>query len=625
MKLNFSKFKKVKSDKGSTTLKHPRGHTITIAHNSLTPKLRGELAALSTEKPQNYDGGGIAEAPTQNAADAQAGATKTGADYEAYHQSAEEQRANDQAKKSGQAYTDQYGVRHVKQLAKGGNVRRYADGTDDAQLPNPQPNASPDNQGMPDTQSQQAAPAQASIPPQQLQQASPQAAQSPGQSPSGDAGPSSDQSNDAEQEEGDDEDAQTSTSPQGAQPQVSPQPPTYQQAYQSFKDEHAKEYAQEDAAWDQDLKNGHITPHSIQEMFAQKDTLGKLGMIFGLMISGAGSALSHQPNVLLGIMNNQIQNDLKAQMTSKENARNFLTMTNQHELQKAQSGALNSQTSIAQYNLAKMKMNRAALSALTQQVNKLDPNSPQGQAAQQKLGLLYNSINNENFDLGDRAASAEAFAKVMGLSGSPTGGNDNEQSFQNKTSLLKSGMLGPQGIDRAKDMEAKHVPGFTGQASEDMTPTSKKELGSMVQYDQQLSRYTDWAKQHSGILPTTPQNIAIINQGKTLAKALQSTYREASLNTVYRPGEQGLLSQTIPDDPTKFLNKWRVIPQLDALRSENQAKLNIAGKLEGLGSYQGFNGKSPASQQPQQPAQQYKTFNGVRYMRGPKGEPIPIK
>lgn len=46
MKFDLSRFKKVASDKHSTTLKHDDGHTIKLAHAPLSPKMRGELHAL---------------------------------------------------------------------------------------------------------------------------------------------------------------------------------------------------------------------------------------------------------------------------------------------------------------------------------------------------------------------------------------------------------------------------------------------------------------------------------------------------------------------------------------------------------------------------------------------------
>ncbi len=55
MKLNLSQFKKVKEDEKSAVLKHQKGHEISIAKKSLSPKLRDQLASL----PIHYDVGGM--------------------------------------------------------------------------------------------------------------------------------------------------------------------------------------------------------------------------------------------------------------------------------------------------------------------------------------------------------------------------------------------------------------------------------------------------------------------------------------------------------------------------------------------------------------------------------------
>lgn len=87
----------------------------------------------------------------------------------------------------------------------------------------------------------------------------------------------------------------------------------------------------EDMAFHQDLNNGQITPETYQSLFAKKDTLGKIGTIFGLLLSGAGSGLAHQPNALLGMMDNQIKNDLEAQKTNQGNKLSWYNAALAHE------------------------------------------------------------------------------------------------------------------------------------------------------------------------------------------------------------------------------------------------------------------------------------------------------
>ena len=67
-------------------------------------------------------------------------------------------------------------------------------------------------------------------------------------------------------------------------------------------------------------------------IFAKKDTLGKIGTMFGLLIGGAGAGLAHQPNMLMEMMNNQIKNDLQAQEQSSLNKQSFLKINQQNVL-----------------------------------------------------------------------------------------------------------------------------------------------------------------------------------------------------------------------------------------------------------------------------------------------------
>lgn len=81
----------------------------------------------------------------------------------------------------------------------------------------------------------------------------------------------------------------------------------------------------------QDLSAGHIKPETYQDLFNKKDTLGKATTIFGLILSGAGSGLTHQPNVLLDMMNKEIERDLEGQKANQENKRSWYNLSLQQE------------------------------------------------------------------------------------------------------------------------------------------------------------------------------------------------------------------------------------------------------------------------------------------------------
>jgi hypothetical protein len=108
----------------------------------------------------------------------------------------------------------------------------------------------------------------------------------------------------------------------------------------------ATQYNNDDMDWQQAIQAGKITPKTYGSMFADKSTPGKIGTLFGLLLSGAGSGLAHQSNAVMDMMNNTIKNDLEAQKSSKENAMNFLRMTQAHELQQYQQKQLSAQTAL---------------------------------------------------------------------------------------------------------------------------------------------------------------------------------------------------------------------------------------------------------------------------------------
>lgn len=96
-----------------------------------------------------------------------------------------------------------------------------------------------------------------------------------------------------------------------------------------------RELDNEDALYHQDLQRGRLKPETMHDLYAKQDTLGKIGTLFGILVSGAGSGLTGQPNAVLEMMKNQINNDFEAQKVSNQNAQNWLRLSQQHELNKA--------------------------------------------------------------------------------------------------------------------------------------------------------------------------------------------------------------------------------------------------------------------------------------------------
>ncbi len=101
------------------------------------------------------------------------------------------------------------------------------------------------------------------------------------------------------------------TVPQPEPEQVAEAPKTPEQM--------AQEKTQKNLQLADDLRFNRIEPKTVGDLIGEKSTTGKIGTIFGLLLSGAGSGLSHQPNALLEMMNKQIERDVEAQKQNQAN------------------------------------------------------------------------------------------------------------------------------------------------------------------------------------------------------------------------------------------------------------------------------------------------------------------
>lgn len=295
------------------------------------------------------------------------------------------------------------------------------------------------------------------------------------------------------------EQAEPAAAPETAASQ--PKPQAASPTAQAPKEEDPlSNYTTQDQAWAQDLASGHIQPKTYHDMFAKnadgsdRGTLSKIGMLFGLMIGGAGAGLSHQPNLLMEMMNKEIQNDLEAQKQSKHNALTMRGLVQQHLMQKSQIKQMDTNTAIQADAFSRMKMNRAAVQDLTNIVNTLPPNDPKRQEAEKTLAAISQGVDNENYSIAQRAAARQSFLKTMFPDQQGAG---NEQGFQNQINRIKS-LNTPEAIKRAEDMESKHIPGVPGLASRPVNEGLRSTIQAMNVLDDKGKDVLDYIKQNLG-------------------------------------------------------------------------------------------------------------------------------
>ena len=106
--------------------------------------------------------------------------------------------------------------------------------------------------------------------------------------------------------------------------QAAPAPePTATPAAPATPQEEAQKLTQDNINFSRDLRFGHVKPQTYGDLFGKKETLGKAGTLFGLLLSGVGSGLTGQPNAVLSMMDKEIERDFEAQKTDQANKQNW--------------------------------------------------------------------------------------------------------------------------------------------------------------------------------------------------------------------------------------------------------------------------------------------------------------
>lgn len=680
------KFKHVKSDEKTTTLQHKDGHTLTIAHNVLSPKMKEQLLALA-KVPKMADGGEASDqyahnpapdkdvrdlpshpennsiidrnkastssdyhapasnapefAPEENQAqmDAEGGMiSQQGQDVRSANKSSSkgdmkdaqmhQKFAKDEAK--GRAQFEREAIKpKMKGLAEGGGpdkapeivipgMPNKVDDTPPVQVAAQAPQTAPQFNDI-DT-SGQGAPNVSEAPPAGIASDQPQ--------PEADATPTPQ----AAQADFDHIPATAEPMPEPGQPLSARQ----QAIQQVLTAKGTKEQQEENAKFAQDIQNGHISPKTYGDLFHDKSTLGKISMIFGLALSGAGSGMAHQQNAYLAMLDKTIANDLEAQKQSKNNASNFVKMNVDNELQKANSQLTQSQVGLTGANKAlvtnnaktialnnsAIQMYTVALKQLMDTRAKAPEGSPARAAADTALSQFYQRFGDKITDATSAIAGAQAQNAMLfgepgtGATGTPA--DRSEQAFQmHQNELMKQALYNPAAKQQYDINEAKHIPGIPGMASAPIPQPIRDKIQNMNILDNKVKDVIDYAQKNKGSI-----NPNVLRTAKQKAEELTSFYNGSLDSLGMSQGRLGWLEEQIKKNPTSIIQQ--VLGNNATLREIRDSNVNRRDQiLHGPGGL----GFPKIQEQPQQQAApQYKTdAQGVKWMRGPNGEAIKVK
>lgn len=346
-------------------------------------------------------------------------------------------------------------------------------------------------------------------------------------------------------------------------------------AYDETQAQEAANFGKQDAMWDQDIANGHVTPKTYADLFASKSTLGKIGTIFGLIVGGIGSGMAHQENAALKMMQKELENDLDAQKTNKSNAMNYFRANLEHQKTKAEVGLAGAQQKNAEEDTlikADTHTKNQMGIAMLHEIQSINDRLPPAQQAKGQM-VIDNKIK-------------PALAAQLQQNNNKAAKQLTESEFQRRGNLLRTaeatGVL-PGGSQLAANYEERRYPGIAGETSMPVTPNDREYISSATNFDKQLNAFKGWVKTHSGDLNPKDRKV-----GETMAAELQGAYRQATNGGVYKEGEQNFISKLIDSTPTKFFNEIRVLPQLDVISKDNQRRMDTKLKSQGLSGLPGY-------------------------------------
>ena len=586
--LDLAKFRKVKSDKDTSTFQHYEGHQLTVAHNKLSSKLRSQLDKIPMAKPkgqkesvQRFYGGGTA----QDEGDQVAQDAINAPVRPEYAQAL----AQEQAKSNPQldAVYGDAATRANKDLADAdANKNNSAAYQQQQGSIMDMMNANRAKQGLPPIQG--SGPAPFSITPGPLtasldrtQDSMPSSGDAPQAAattdpndPYGRLAAMNQQLQGIKDVGAGQQAEQAALGQQGLQniPQEKNYADTLQNAAQARTDT-LQGLATEDQKFLQDHNNGLIDTHRYIDNMS---TGGKISTGIGLILGGMGAGLTHGPNLAFQYLQDQVNKDIDAQ-------KNDLNSHYNYNLQKTKNAN-------DAYDLTKfqaMEVLRSHLRTVADQT--ADPLAKA--RALQFSGMAENSLGQLSQQMANTKMQQALFS---GKGGANTG------------MLLES--VPPEMRDRAVQL-----PG--GGMRLAVTKEGAKEVRDQVQTMQPIFSQLDRLESlgPSATIPGTP--------AYQQAKSIQATLIPL---TNENAGLKRLSSEDIENIKHMFKDPTTFSGQIAGGAKTKQFKQFLQDKLMSTMGSQ-LEGGSPMVNNQDGPPKQTKMSGGVLWTRGPKGEAIRVR
>lgn len=578
--LDPKKFTHVFSDNKKTTLKHRDGHTLTIMHSILSPKMQTQLKALANvgkenqtniqaqeaedqgkrkmakggniipyDEVSNYAEGGETNVPEYLAPNVPMDSDQVDVSPQVSQQE-EQSGAKSAGQALGKAFINNPKVKLADAALKGfGSVIQQAPEFVSG-LTNPNSNAAaPSMQQSP--QPQMMAPPESVAQPQAQQQTLPpdpvtqslQASQN-----LLDQGFQNEMAGNKQQ--GAAQIQQAKEQAQQLDNNINIQAKA-QEAYQSKMKELDDEY--QDIR--HDIEQGHIDPDKYwtgdkNGNGGHSKIMAGLGMILG------GFNPTNNPNAAVNFLKFQMEQNLNAQSKNLDSQQNLLRANlQQYDNQKRDAfDATRLQQAAILHNQMLMAANKAA--------------TPTAQAA-----MLTNAgkLQMEFAPLKQQFAMRQAMMSFM------NGGTNGDNPSDTRAAEHMLNVMRMTSPEQAKEMESRLIPGV-GLAKVPVPNEARNQITAHSKLENALNDLESFTKTHTTMIPGTKD----YNVGAQKAMIVQTMLREGLLNTVYREGEQPLLDKLIKGNPANLMKEFNTLPQIKELKRNNMSQGNSLNQQYGL-------------------------------------------
>lgn len=313
--------------------------------------------------------------------------------------------------------------------------------------------------------------------------------------------------------------------------------------HQNNYEKHLNQMLEEQDKYQTEVDSGVIDPPTYESMFNEKELPGKMGTLFGLLISGIGSGMSHQPNMVMQMMDNEIQRDIQAQEKSQENRQNFLKLNQQNFMNVANADQLTTEARVKSYAQATAMARYAFYDKYARMTRNLPPGQMKNQAVQ-ALAIMKPAIDQENSSGFARAAAASAVAETL----------FGAQGNQPNTLMMKAGFLGPEGKELGQDIEQKSLygdPSVKGQTSK--KPLERADIDRVNDMNTLHSKMNDLINYSAGHWGT----ISPSERATAMQKALEAVgFYSNSLGTSMTEGTRAWLDKQLAEkNPTSIVGQ----------------------------------------------------------------------